>query len=99
MGLEFEELLEEYTFNITEQDVFNWFKIRRRFPHEFHTQTPSVEVINSYDGESQHRGIFDIKIQSHHHLHTHLNTSSILTFFGYSLCHLFQHANHYMHVL
>ncbi len=51
--------MEEYTFNITEQDVFNWFKIRRRFPHEFHTQTPSIEVINSYDGESQHRGIFD----------------------------------------
>ena len=56
---QFKELLEEYTFNITEQDVFNWFKIRRRFPHEFHTQSPSIEVINSYDGESQHRGIFD----------------------------------------
>ena len=56
---QFKELLEEYTFNINEQDVFNWFKIRRRFPHEFHTQSPSVEVINSYDGESQHRGLFD----------------------------------------
>ena len=56
---EFKKLLEEYTFNITEQDVFNWFKIRRRFPHEFHTQSPSIEVINSYDGQSQHRGIFD----------------------------------------
>ena len=56
---QFKELLEEYTFNITEQDVFNWFKIRRRFPHEFHTQTPSIEVINSYDGESQQRGVFD----------------------------------------
>jgi hypothetical protein len=56
---QFKELLEEYTFNINEQDVFNWFKIRRRFPHEFHTQSPSVEVINSYDGESKHRGLFD----------------------------------------
>ena len=36
---EFRQLLEEYTFHITEQDVFNWFKIRRRFLYEFHTQS------------------------------------------------------------
>ena len=33
--------------------------IERRFPHQFHTQSPSIEVINSYDGESQQKGMFD----------------------------------------
>ena len=59
MGLEFKELLEEYTLHIEEKDIFNFWKIRRRFPHEFHTQSPSIEVTNSYDGESHHRGMFD----------------------------------------
>ena len=59
MGLEFKELLEEYTLHIEEKDILNFWKIRRRFPHEFHTQTPSIEVINSYDGESNQRGVFD----------------------------------------
>ena len=36
-------------------------KIRRRFPHEFHTQTPSIEVINSYDA-NLNIDIFDSKI-------------------------------------
>ena len=27
---EFRQLLEEYTFHITEQDVFNWFKIKKK---------------------------------------------------------------------
>ena len=56
---EFKQLLEEYTFHITEQDVLNFWKIRRRFPHEFHTQSPSIEVTNSYDGEFHQRGMFD----------------------------------------
>ena len=59
MGLEFKELLEEYTLHIEEKDVLNLWKMRRRFPHEFHTQFPSIEVTNSYDGESSHRGMFD----------------------------------------
>jgi mannose-6-phosphate isomerase-like protein (cupin superfamily) len=53
------EYLKSFKLKITEEDVFEWFKIRRRFPHEFHTQTPSIEVINSWDGDSQHRGLFD----------------------------------------
>jgi len=59
MGLEFKELLEEYTLHIEEKDMLNFWKMRRRFPHQFHTQSPSIEVINSYDGESQHKGMFD----------------------------------------
>jgi len=59
LGLEFKELLEEYTLHIEEKDVLNLWKMRRRFPHEFHTQSPSIEVINSYDGESQQKGVFD----------------------------------------
>jgi mannose-6-phosphate isomerase-like protein (cupin superfamily) len=59
MELEFKELLEEYTLHLEEKDVLNFWKMRRRFPHEFHTQGPSIEVINSYDGESQHKGMFD----------------------------------------
>ena len=56
---DFYNLLKEYTINITEEDIFELFKIRKRFPHEFHTGCPSIEVINSYDGQTQHRGIFD----------------------------------------
>ena len=59
MGLEFKELLEKYTLNIKEEDILNFWKMRRRFPHEFHTQSPSIDVTNSYDGESHHRGMFD----------------------------------------
>jgi len=59
MELEFKQLLEEYTLHIEEKDVLNFWKMRRRFPHQFHTQGPSIEVINSYDGESQHKGMFD----------------------------------------
>ena len=55
----FKELLEEYTLYIEDEDILNFWKMRRRFPHEFHTQSPSIEVINSYDGESKQRGMFD----------------------------------------
>jgi len=59
MELEFKELLEEYTIHLEERDVLNFWKMRRRFPHEFHTQSASIEVTNSYDGESYHKGMFD----------------------------------------
>ena len=63
MGLKqdkFQKFLEDFKIDIKdESEVFEWFKIKRRFPHEFHTQRPCVEVINSYDGDSQHRGLFD----------------------------------------
>ena len=42
----FKELLEEYTLYIEEEDILDFWKIRRRFPHEFHTRSPSIEVIN-----------------------------------------------------
>jgi len=56
---DFYNFLKEYKIDLTEEDIFEMFKMRRRFPHQFHDTVPSLEVINSYDGQSQHRGIFD----------------------------------------
>ena len=51
------KIISDYEISLTEDDIFNFLRIKNRWPFEYYWKQPSIEIITEYAGES--RTIFD----------------------------------------